>query len=116
MTFGQRLTDLREEKGIYQRDLAVALNVSISTISNYENNVHYPDVTILCKLADFFDVSIDYLLGRTEYCHSLDTLNHKLSKHYTVAEFANTAIILPPQVVSNLLEYMEFLVMRNQNR
>lgn len=115
MTFGQRLTDLREEKGIFQKELAANLNVCVSTISNYENNVHYPDVPLLCQLAEYFDVSTDYLLGRTDYRHNLNTLNQKLSREYTVSEFVNTTLELPQKDIANLVEYLELLVIRKQN-
>ncbi len=62
---GERLLLLRENKEIYQKEVAAYLKVSIGTISNYEKGVHDPDLKTLCKLADFYDVSTDYLLGRT---------------------------------------------------
>lgn len=65
MTTGRILTELRKEKEIGQKELAVYLNVSVGTVSNYENDVHSPDLSTLCKLADFFGVTTDYLLGRT---------------------------------------------------
>ena len=66
MTTGRILTELRKEKEIGQKELAVYLNVSVGTVSNYENDVHSPDLSTLCKLADFFGVTTDYLLGRTD--------------------------------------------------
>lgn len=114
MTFGQRLTDLREEKGIRQKELAALINVSPSTVSNYENDVHYPDVAILCQLADYFNVSTDYLLARTDYRHNPNTLTRRLSKTYTIAEFINTTLELSQKDISNLVEYMDLLVMRQQ--
>lgn len=115
MTFGQRLIDLREEKGIYQKELAAHLNVSPSTISNYENDVHFPDIEILCKLANYFDVSTDYLLARTDYRHNLNTLNRKLSKDYTVGDFLNTTLELPQKDISNVIDYVNLLIMRHRN-
>ena len=115
MTFGQRLIDLREEKGIFQKELSAHLNVSISTISNYENDVHFPDVIILCKLADYFHVTIDYLLGRTDYRYDPETLNRPLSQDYTIAEYINTTLELSQKDISRLLDYIELLQFRNQN-
>ena len=112
MTFGQRLANLREEKGIYQKELAALLNVSPSTVSNYENDVHFPDIEILCKLADYFDVSTDYLLVRTDYRHNLNTLNQRLSKDYTVGDFINTTLELPQKDISNVVDYVNLLLMR----
>ena len=114
MTFGQRLIELREEQGIFQKELAAHLNVSISTISNYENDIHYPDVIILCKLADFFHVTIDYLLGRTDYRYDPATLNRRLSKDYNVAEYINTTLELSSKDIAAVLDYIELLKMRMQ--
>ena len=62
---GEILMQLRQEKHLSQAELGRIIYVSGGTISNYENGVHYPDVEKLFKLADFFEVSIDYLLGRS---------------------------------------------------
>ena len=61
---GTRLANLRTEKGLTQKKLASLLNMSGGTISNYENGVHSPDPNTLCRLADFYCVTTDYLLGR----------------------------------------------------
>lgn len=56
---------LRSRKGICQKELAAHLKVSIGTVSNYELGIHEPDLDTLVKIAEYYDVSIDYLLGRT---------------------------------------------------
>ena len=67
-TFGERLRYLREEKGLKQTELAKLLNLeSSSTISQYETLSRIPDAYILQQLADLFEVSLDYLLCRTDY-------------------------------------------------
>ncbi len=66
MQFGDRLKLLREEKDIKQSDLAKKFNISASTIGMYEQNRRTPDFTLLSSLADFFNVSVDYLLCRTD--------------------------------------------------
>lgn len=57
---------LREDNDYRQRELAAILNVSQNTYSQYENGVIDLTAENLIKLADFYHVSIDYLLGRTE--------------------------------------------------
>jgi len=64
MSFGKRLRVLREEKGILQKDLGKVLDLQQRTISNYESDDRFKYGEILIKIADYFDVSIDYLLGR----------------------------------------------------
>ena len=62
-----RIKDLREDADMRQIDLANAVGIDQRTISNYETGKTYPDSFALIKLADYFHVSIDYLVGRTNY-------------------------------------------------
>lgn len=64
--FGELMAELRQDRGLTQKELGKILSVSTGTISNYENGVHYPDLEKLVLLADYFQVSTDYLLGRRE--------------------------------------------------
>lgn len=113
MKLGELLLDLREEKGFLQKELAVYLNVSIGTISNYENNVHSPDLQTLCKLADFFNVSTDYLLRRTILKDNLEKLNKKVGIDYTVANLVNTSIELTSESFISAMDYIEYLHKRD---
>ena len=61
-----RLKELRTERGISQIKLAMDLNVNQNSISRYESGLREPDYNTLIKIADYFKVSIDYLLYRTE--------------------------------------------------
>ena len=61
-----RLRELREEKGIGQKELGKLFNVAQNTISNWENGTREPDTKTLMKLAEFFECSVDYLVGRTD--------------------------------------------------
>ena len=61
-----RLKEIRKQKGISQLKLALDLNTNQNTISRYETGEREPGIYELIKLADYFDVSIDYLLGRTD--------------------------------------------------
>lgn len=75
MTFGQRLKGLRTEKHMTQDELGVIMNVSKASISLYEKNERTPDQATLIKTADYFDVSLDYLLGRSDKRHYYDLSN-----------------------------------------
>lgn len=59
-----RLRELREEKGLSQKELGKMFNVAQNTISNWEKGAREPDKKTLVKLADFFGCSTDYLLGK----------------------------------------------------
>lgn len=61
---GKQLKALRKEKGYTQAELAKKLHLTPKAISFYENNQREPDIETLYKIADIFDVSIDYLNGR----------------------------------------------------
>lgn len=60
------IKNLREDRDLRQRELAAVLNVSQNTYSQYENGVIELTAENLIKLADYYDVSVDYLLGRTK--------------------------------------------------
>lgn len=64
--FSERLSELIESKGIMKKSVAEFLGVTYRTINNYENGVREPSIDQLTKLADFFEVSIDYLTGRSD--------------------------------------------------
>lgn len=64
--FGGRVRRLRRRRGISQQTLADFCAVSRTTITEYEQGRYQPTVETLCRLADFFAVSTDYLLGREE--------------------------------------------------
>ena len=61
-----RLKQLRKEKGITQLKLAMDLGMNQNSISRYETEDHEADYKTLIAFADYFSVSIDYLLGRTD--------------------------------------------------
>ncbi len=60
---GERLSELRKDRGFTQQQLAKALSVSSNTISAYERGINEPDDRMKIRLAEFFNVSVDYLLG-----------------------------------------------------
>ena len=61
-----RLKELRKRRRVSQLKLALDLNMNQNTISRYENMERQADYETLCRFADYFDVSLDYLLGRTD--------------------------------------------------
>lgn len=66
MSFGERLYKLRSEKNISQEELAELLDVSRQSISKWENDKAYPEMTRLLFMSDYFDVSLDYLMRGLE--------------------------------------------------
>lgn len=66
MEIGKRMRALREMLGISQQTLAVQLGSTQSSINRYENEQALPPADLLLRYADYFDVSLDYLFGRTD--------------------------------------------------
>lgn len=84
-----RIRELRENADLRQIDVANATGIDQKTLSNYETGKTNPDSYSLIRLADFFDVSIDYLVGRIdndvftvgkeELCKKIDTIRQELN-------------------------------------
>ena len=64
--FSKRLLLLRSEKKLSARALAAEIGLSQQAISQFEKELTYPHCNTLCALADYFDVSLDYLVGRSD--------------------------------------------------
>ena len=60
-----KIRELREERNVTQSELGEVLSCGKSTLSQYENQKREPSLSILCQIADYFGVSVDYLLDRT---------------------------------------------------
>ena len=72
MDFSKRLKQLRNEKNITQNQLANILSMNIRSIRKYESEEMEPTLSVVIAIADYFNVSIDYLVGR------LDTKNYSI--------------------------------------
>lgn len=64
---------LREERGLSQMKLGEKVDVSSTSIQQYEAGTNYPSIKTMIKLADFFDVSLDYMFDRSEVRNSLNS-------------------------------------------
>lgn len=65
-TFSERLKELRKAKNMTQENFAKHFFITKSAVSKYENGVNTPESKLLQKIADYFEVSTDYLLGRSD--------------------------------------------------
>lgn len=80
MSFGNRLYELRKSKNVSQEELAELLDVSRQSISKWENDKAYPEMTRLLFMSDYFGVSLDYLMRGTE---SADNAENKENRSVT---------------------------------
>ncbi|WP_236895461.1 helix-turn-helix domain-containing protein [Clostridium beijerinckii] len=105
MNLGERLKNLRLEKGISQKDLADHFNIARSTLSQYESNQRTPSDEIKVKLSEYFNVSLDYLLGKT------NVRNYTEDSNITIALHSDTDYDeLPKEAkeeINNFIEYIK---------
>lgn len=95
-----RLKKLRNELNLTQRELSEKLNVSKGSIAMYETGKRSPDNDFLSKLADFFDVSTDYLLGRTD----IRKYNAEFLEFYVTDGLTQSDLDLVYKLIENLKE------------
>lgn len=94
-SFGDILKRLREERNLSQQDLADALGTTPQSIGRYEQNKREPNFDLLLKICDFFDVSTDFLLGKSEARNApIDNLTSLLSSYDS--EYFKQALINYP--------------------
>ncbi|MBQ9686098.1 MAG: helix-turn-helix transcriptional regulator [Oscillospiraceae bacterium] len=72
-SFPETLAALRREKNISQRKAAADLNISQALLSHYENGAREPGLSFVCRVCDYYGVSADYLLCRTELPNAAHT-------------------------------------------
>ena len=66
INFGKHLKELRESKGLLQRELAEKLDIKQNSLSSYENGKRYPEMFTLLKIAEFFNISLDDLVYKVD--------------------------------------------------
>jgi transcriptional regulator with XRE-family HTH domain len=108
MGFAKTIKQLREENHLSQKDIAEYLGVTRQAVASYELAKREPDYSVLRKLADFFGVSVDYLLGRTS-CKDINVItvaaNIKLIKGKLTFEefskdiFRKTGTMITPEML-----------------
>lgn len=100
-----RLKELREENGLKRSELARALNINAGTIANYENEIRQAPYEYLIIFADYFEVTLDYLLGRDKKEIVKPELKGALTENerQLIFHYRNSS----PTGKSRILEYAE---------
>lgn len=106
-TFGSILKKLRNSKGLTGEDLGKKLNVTKMAISRYETDKRFPDKDTLVKLADYFDVTVDYLLGRTDDPNVKVYKTEVDGEEYTIGVNKNYPHDLSPENIKELITKLE---------
>jgi transcriptional regulator with XRE-family HTH domain len=78
MSFGKRLQEARKKKGLSQEDIAKELKTKAPVIGRYERDEMKPSIDVATKIADLLEVSLDYLVGKTDVKIDIITLNRIL--------------------------------------
>lgn len=119
MSFGDRIKNLRLEKNMTQEDLSKILNVSRATVGRYETNERFPDKNTLKKIADTFEVSIDYLFERTNIRNKVTSYTKSPNKSYSQYKIIENEIMkklllekiinkeepIPEKILENIIKY-----------
>lgn len=106
VSFAQRLTLLRESKDLKKKDLARILNVSAACISQYENGTYMPGHDILTRIAQYFGVSVDFLLANEK--EGFD-LSESFSENMTYMDLVNACSQIPERKRNALLAVIKAL-------
>nr|WP_317360206.1 helix-turn-helix transcriptional regulator [uncultured Tyzzerella sp.] len=110
MNTSEILRNLREDKDLKQIDIANILCITQQTYSNYENAKSEIPLTHLIKLADFYNISTDFLLGRVTYKNNLTSLNDLLINNITYGDLLNNISKLNKSNLSSLIDFLNYLL------
>lgn len=94
MKFNDRLKTLRDDRGFTQRQLAEVLNITVSSVSHYENGSRQPGIEVLIRMADVLNVSVDYLVGSADTNILPEEMNKQYCKGISTGELLQRAIQL----------------------
>lgn len=105
MNFGERLRQIRKEKGLTQAEVAKLLSIGESTVSFYESGKRQPDYKTLVRLSEVFKVSTDFLLGKTNLRTPIETIAaHHEGEDWTEEE------------LEEIERFKEFVKMKRQKK
>ncbi len=104
---GERLLELRKDAGLTQDELAAILNINKHSVSAYERDKNEPPDAIKIAIAQYFNVSVDYLLGLTDLPAPINTKKNRLLR------LPNQ---LPESALSELQLFLDYLLFKAQSK
>ena len=112
----ERLRQLREENDWTQEQLGEMLNVSGATINRYEKGLRNPDPEMLLKLAEIFDVSLDFLLGRIDSRRPSQAAETPQKYHQNSEPMLSEEEQLPDEAWKELEYFKEYIIKKYRDR
>ncbi len=116
MQFRDILKNLREERNLTQKRVADACGLSSTCVCQLETGIRNPTGTTLVALADFFEVSTDYLLGRSDDFGNISIRTPSFSLNSNEKELLFDFRALPRPEQAQALEYIHFLASKRGNK
>jgi len=111
---GNRIADLRKSSKLSQIEFSKILNISNTTLSQYESGKRIPSDDVKLKIADYFEVSLDYLFGRSNIMDTAEIiLKNKAASARLRISYENES--LPPQIAEEVISFKEYLVQKYKN-
>lgn len=108
-TVGSYIAELRKDAGLTQKQLADNLHLSKSTISHFEQGLSIPTTTILLSIADYFNVNVDYLLGRCKSNFKYTTLNEAFTNQVSVGSVITRLLKLDQSDRKYIMESLKIM-------
>lgn len=106
---GSNIAELRKDRGLTQKDFADILHVSKSAVSHYEQGISVPTIQALITIADYFNVNVDYLLGRCKDNIKYSDINDIYLNSYTVGKLLTMSLSLSKKKRKYLIDTINML-------
>lgn len=115
MKVGTKIKEVREERGMTQKELALAIPITEACLCRYEQNERLPKLDILIKISDIFKLPIDYFLGRAYNENKTNLEDKQLTRDELMAKLLTTIFKLERnEDLIDTRKYAELLILRNK--
>ena len=113
-TCAEIIKGLREDKDLTQSQMAKHINTSQQQYSNYETGESDPPLKSLLLLSAFHQVSLDYLVGKTDCKEGIDALGKKVCQNYSVGALVSDVLSLGEKGRLSVIDYVDLQKLRKQ--
>ena len=112
MIIGDNIRDLREQRNYTQKELAQLLNISPGSLSKYEKGQIQVPIDVLISIADIFNVTVDYIIGRNTFKFDYKELRREICKSIQCFDFINDVLSLDMHDRKLICEFLALLKCR----